>query len=567
MDSQEFLDSSQIAIRSPDEVMRLDRMGAAFPTRISFMRRLIRRMQRECWKVELRVCNLDDQGFGDMLYVVTTPARCYSLICFSHAMNPEKRTDRVIAEEWDATFSLFDGIPNRDDIERLKNNTPKQEAGRFRKTELVMSRANKSVRLFERVVEVLSQGLQPEPGTINAVGYLMRTTAVYSNGKFGMCDRSCYVDRPELAPPFQAEMLTVYLIRRFTLDLVEHIAAARNPLEAVKLDRRLKRHLGIGNATGLGMAPFLISHPVLIHNWFHAREIVLLRIRSIKSVEEERLNHFRVLVNQAVQHVKEWHVSDQEQTGRIVVLQQELLQIIHWLSREDELLAEQNPWNKLYLLAAKNLSIEGQELLVSLLLEPYPEIVDSIGESLQVEHEESFNSSMTVKDLSEIIDQHYEWALSIDFSDPSETHHFWYYSQEKIEPRRGLRRVESGAEKEIQIAVAQDVQALRKVLSKAPEMENVATFMMRHDEHRHTAYRVQVGARYPYSEIRDNVISASCSPVDILRGKLAFFGALKFDPKSDLWTRITMYQGAPLDDELSNTGVDEWCFPVQPVVN
>ena len=96
--------------------------------------------------------------------------------------------------------------------------------------------------------------------------------------------------------------------------------------------------------------------------------------------------------------------------------------------------------------------------------------------------------------------------------------------------------------------------------------EIVAVFLMRHAELRHVARRVQIGARYAYAEIQDNIIAASCSPIDILRGKLAFFGASKFDPKSDLWTRITMYQGAPLDDELDGDDTDDWCFPVKPTI-
>ena len=78
---------------------------------------------------------------------------------------------------------------------------------------------------------------------------------------------------------------------------------------------------------------------------------------------------------------------------------------------------------------------------------------------------------------------------------------------------------------------------------------------------------MQIGAQYEYSEIQDNLIGISCGPIDILRAKLAFFGASKFDPKSDLWTRITMYQGAPLEDELDRDSADNWCFfPVKPLI-
>ena len=133
-------------------------------------------------------------------------------------------------------------------------------------------------REFERYAELLRR-----------VGYLMRTTAVYGNGKFGIADRARIAERPELAGPFRAEMLTIYLIRCFTLDLVEHVARHRGGGRFVPLEPRLKRHLGIGNATGLGMAPFLASHPILIHNWMQARETALARVRSIALAEPRRI--------------------------------------------------------------------------------------------------------------------------------------------------------------------------------------------------------------------------------------------------------------------------------------
>ncbi len=76
--------------------------------------------------------------------------------------------------------------------------------------------------------------------------------------------------------------------------------------------------------------------------------------------------------------------------------------------------------------------------------------------------------------------------------------------------------------------------------------------------------RVQTTARLPYGEIRSNLIGGDCMPIDLLRCKLSFFGAAKFDPRSDRWTRITMYQGAPLADELHAPDADDWLFPVKP---
>ena len=65
-------------------------------------------------------------------------------------------------------------------------------------------------------------------------------------------------------------------------------------------------------------------------------------------------------------------------------------------------------------------------------------------------------------------------------------------------------------------------------------------------------------AQLPYSDIRDNLISSSMLPIDMLRCKLSFFGATKFDPRSDRWVRITMYQDAPFPDEIHTVDADDW---------
>ena len=547
--------------------MRLARMGGSFQTRISFSRRLIRRMHQEKWRVERRLFDLDCDGFGKAIYVVKTTSCCYSLVCFSHHLDPKQRTDRVIANAWDATFSLFQGIPRDIDINRLEAQTPRQEAGRFKSSELVLSRANKSLRIFDSVVNSLAEGRQPDPDSINKVGYLMRTTAVYANGKFGMADRTTYADQLTLTDPFQAEMLTVYLIRGFTHDLVDHMASFRAPGRAVTLDRAIKRHLGVGNATGLGMAPFLISHPQLIHNWFFARETGLSRIRSIGVVSPDHQNRFRELLVRAKQHIAEWVASDSEQNLRIASLLEDMNLLAKLTAEGAEIFNEPAPWDALVRQAEGVISIEGQELLLSLLFEPYPELIDELAEGLQVDRELAFDPTVRVREMQHLIEECYSWALALDFSNPLESHYFWYYSEEKEEPRRGVRRKEAGADKEIKIAVAQEIQLLYAALQKADGENVMATFLASNTDLRHVARRVQIGAKYLYAEIQDNLIAHSCKPIDILRGKLAFFGASKFDPKSDLWTRITMYQGAPLNDELDAPNADDWSFPIKPVVD
>ena len=224
------------------------------------MRSLLRRLKRENWSFTRPVWRLNEKGVGLAVYSAQGPARSYSLVCFAHDLDPAKRSDRAIATEWDATFTTFDGVPNEDDLKRLSGEVPKQEAGRVSGTEFTLARANRSVRLFEHTVERLAAGLQPDRAMIEAVGYLMRTTAVYGSGKFGAASHDSIADRPEACQPFQIEMLTVFLIRAFTVDIVEHLAKCRSPGTATVIEPALRRRLGVGNSTGLGMAPFLVSH-------------------------------------------------------------------------------------------------------------------------------------------------------------------------------------------------------------------------------------------------------------------------------------------------------------------
>jgi hypothetical protein len=356
------------------------------------------------------------------------------------------------------------------------------------------------------------------------------------------------------------------LIRAFTHDLIEHVARHKNPEAFVPLDRRIKRYLGIGNATGLGMAPFLVTHPRLIHNWFHARETALARVRAIESVSAGDLERFRRILARAIRHVGEWEVADRRQRDRIARLSEDLNCLTDWTDDAREFLACHRPWDALFRRAESRFSLEGQEMLVSLLLEPYGDLVDDLSEGLEDETDVRLDPTMTVGELKGSIERNYAWALAIDFSDPLENHHFWYASEEKLEPRRGVRDNEPGAEKEMPLAIARDVHGLALALSEVDEAQALAGFLMQHPECRSIVHRVQVVARHPYAEIRNNLIGADCLPIDMLRCKLAYFGASKFDPKSDLWTRITMYQGAALADELDSALAEDWCFPTLPEV-
>ena len=553
-------------LRPPSKVMRLARMGAFHPTRVSFVRTLVRRMARERWRIVRERFDLDADGYGDVVYRVVTPAGTLRFVAFLNYLDPSKRTDRVIATQWDSTFVLTSAKVDDALLEDYRVNIPLQEAGRCHPFDLVLSRANRSVRLFEHAVECLADGRQPAFAKLAEVGYLMRTTAVYGNGKFGVGDFEAVLAGGVFSLPFQAEMLTVYLARLLSFDLVEHIARARVPERAVAVEPRVARCLGVGNATGLGMAPFLVTHPRLLDRWIHARELGLARVRAVERAAPDRVERFATLLARAKRHVSQWRTDDARQSARIDELGAELEWIAGWAERT-ELASTRAPWDAVMRTAESRGCVELEEMMLSLLLELYPELVDALEENTGADERLATIAGMRVHELAAIVERDYGWALGIDFDDPKEQHRFWYYSEEKEEPRLGERFSEPGAEREYPLHVARDVRELHQALDALGSSwrdRSVAELLLERPRHRRTVRRVQSLAGSDYAEIRDNVIGASCLPIDMLRCKLAIFGASKFDPKSDRWTRITLFQGAPLPGELDREDVDDWGFPVIP---
>ncbi|MDH5353825.1 MAG: hypothetical protein OEY09_05200 [Gammaproteobacteria bacterium] len=536
--------------RPPEIVMRLARMGSFHQTRLSFMRTLLRRLKKENWCFERAVWEIDDQGFGRAVYSVYGPERNYSLVAFSHDLPDHMRSDRVIATAWDATFALFDGIPTTADLDRLEDNVPKQEAGRISDSELSLSRANRSVRLWQHVIENLAEGKQPDREQLESVGYLIRTTAVYGSGKFGAADRLTISQRPELSGPFQAEMLSVWLTRAFSVDLIEHIAKARGGDKAVVIEPGLRRRLGVGNSTGLGMAPFLMNHPALLNNWMASREEAIARVRSLQTANQAALDEFRRCFEAAIFNVLQWYSEHPVQIEKLENLNTDFGSISAYLDKEN--LTDDFPWNRLYLWSENNLSLEGQELLVSLLLEPYGELVDDLSACMDADEHLSFfiDGSMAIKQVKSIIESQCAWATSVDYEQKENRARFWYTSAEKLEPRVGERFDEPGAEYEVPLGVGYYIDQMVEALKSWDDNQIIADFLVVHPEHRHTLRRVQNLIEYPYSEIQDNLISAEMLPIDLLRCKLSFFGATKFDPRSDRWVRICMYQDAPFPHEL-----------------
>jgi len=548
---------SAVARRDPSRVMRLARLGSLHPCRLSFARVLLRRLVREGWRIERQGWSLDDAGDGTAVYTAAGPERSYSLV----AVAPPRSTPTTAPAD-EIGFVLVDGAADADDLARLASALGDDGATRLAARDLCLVRARRSTRLFEPLVASLAAGVQPAFDAIERVGYALRTVSVHASGKLGSADRDHLAERAEFAAPYQVEMLTLYLIRAFSLDFVDHLAARRAPRTAVALAPERRRHLGVGNATGPGLAPFFINHPLLTDRWFGAREEALARVRGLERATVAARRLFRSRLADARGHVAGWHADHPPQAAKIAALAADLDRLA---ARVDETnLAERRPWDGLWRWAESRLGLEGQELLASLMMEPYGELVDDLAGELAVDEraQTRLDGRMRVAELRALLREVYDWALAIDFDDPDARARCWY--ADRMGEARVASRETLDPAVERPCAPAHDVQALARALDACDGDATVAAFVLRHPEHRGAVRRAQLARGHAYAEIRDNTLDADVVPVDLLRAKLAFMGATRFDPRSDRWVRVTFFQGAPLADELGSADADGWIYATPP---
>ncbi len=544
-------------VRENDNYMKLSRMGSRYPSRLSFSRSMLRRLINDNWAIHKSKFDLDKDGYGTVVYEIIINKQTYSLVCFSAFLDDKDRSDRVIASKWDTAYTLHVGKLSDQDLNRLKKTIPLQESGRNSPDELILSRANKSVRLFQYVVDCLSNGNQPDIYEINKVGYLLRTTAVYGSGKFGLSDFTNTKNTTVFNQPFRAEMLSVYLIREFSIELVEHVARQINPKKAVKLDRKIKQHLGIGNSTGLGMAPFIIKHPKLINKWMKQYTKTLEEISQIE-LDSIIFEKYKKLLNKALNYLEEVNTSDEFQINKNKLTTEDLKKYIFYINDLD--LSQKFKWLDILDYCDSNFNNDTQEIARVQLIELYPQISEELAEDMADEEIMEIDGNQSIGDLKKIINDKYSWIKDIDFNNKNSNYLFWYVSAAKLEPRLGERYNEQGSELEQNLGIAKMVSELFKQIKNVDENQLICEFLLTHPEYRGIVKRIQSLKNYPYSEVQDNVLDKKTIPIDMLRFKLSFFGANRYDPKSDRWLRVSFFSGAPYLSDLNNKNVDEWGF-------
>ena len=334
----------------------------------------------------------------------------------------------------------------------------------------------------------------------------------------------------------------------------------KNSKKAVKLDQKICKNLGIGNSTGLGMAPFIVNHPTLLNNWILSREIALKEIREIKKVSKEEIKIFRESLKNSIKNITSWNTDSEYQQKKINSLLKNFQKFLEFIKNEFNFEID-HPFNEIYLWLEKNVCDECIEYVASMMLEPFDYIVKPLIAKMSSDEDQYFTipTNRTVENLRNIIEERYPDILKINFEKKENYKNFWFISKNKEEPRYADRFKENGSELEQPLAIARDIKKLHEVLLVSKNSLTIDKFLIENSNLRHVIRRAFIIEKFPYSEIQDNTIGEKVVPIDMLRLKLSFFGALKFDPRSDKWLRICMFQGAPLPHDLKNFD-QQWVY-------
>ncbi len=555
---------TDLPLRPPATVLQPERIGAAWPTSLSFAQLMLNRIQAGSWQIKLSQNRLDDNGVGEVLYTIDSGDQVFYFVIFSQQLSPEERTDRVIADGWDAAAALCEGELTPERLAELRRNVPRQEYGRADPHTLVWTRGNRSSRFFDYVVDQLAAGEQPDPSVLAKGGYIFRSTAYYGNTKFGLKSYRAFGTDHPLHGSFMPQMLAAFMFREYAADLAEHIAQAKSE-SAVPLAPEIRRYLGIGNATGMGMVPFVINHPHLTHTWSMIREIPLARAKQqMIDASHTDVGRFRGLLDHCITYftqdtldVSHTFAHREQLTTELTQIRAEISGWADWPER---------PWATLCSWAEATLSVETQELLHAILIQLYPEHTTDLPPYLDNIYQGEPNLIQSVAELQALIKTTYSWVFGTDVEQEKGDALFWYFSADSEEPLIGTKDETKGAWSARPLDIPLQVYKLHCDLQDRDPDQLIGSFLFDFPHHRAIIGRVQSTQSLRYAEIHTNLHHQDFIPLYTQRFQLAQYGMNRFNPQSIYWLRVTLLQGAPIaSDVAQGEAPSSTFFPLPPI--
>lgn len=565
-------DACRIArlMRSAGEMMAPERLAAIQPSRVSASRALLSHAIRGRWHILCKRFEIDEKGNGVAEYRIDIGSWRFSFPVFSFEPSPHGRTGRIIGRAWDMMGALIEGDLSQVDFETTRNELPKLYEGRATPGTLIWCRSNRSGRFFESARQALTAGRQPDVAELAQTCYLMRNTGLDGNGTFGTKSFLAYEADHPLRWSLAAQMLCAYMMRVFAQDLLQHLVRLGSP-QAPDMAKDLRRFLGVGNGSALGLMLFVNNHPRLIERWLFIREEAIARAKAVLPDDAgSQITKLLTLVDKAITFRTQDRAAYENFTRSDVLAEE--LQIIRravadllqrWQAGNR---FEAEPFAELAASLEGRVHAEAMETLHSLLIELVPDEADALVDGLVIDEELTGRPEMPVHRLRDLIRNDYAWAFKLNLEVPASERYVWYKSVTAEEPRRGLATEVGQNVVNLGLDLPRLVVALDRDLSAADPNLSTARFLFAHPQHRAIVTRVQALAGTSLHSPHADIMSGSFTPAHITR--LLNVGIHGIDKTRDFLDRNlrgVLFHGAPIPEDIASGSADElWFYPAEP---
>ena len=552
--------NTQEHLRAPDIVMDPRRLGSLQPTRLSASRSLYARMARERWSIDLVRADIDSNGAGVIEYRINAGGFLMTFVAFSYEPTLVDRSPRIIGSSWDFEGALVEGVLSPEELEETRVAIPRLYAGRATPNTLIWFRANRSIRLFEHVVEALTEGKQPEVARIQEVGYLLRNTGLDGNGTFGTKDFQLYGDDHPLGVPYHAQLFTAYMMRELSLDLVNTIARERNP-QAVEVDFDTRKSIAVGNGSALGLVLLCMNRPHLVNAWLTGYETLRAEASTLV-IDGDVADRLGSMLTESVEYKENDHTDyGVFPSGEAVAVDLKLIRRhLHRGHRQKLTLGDVVDG------LPSTTSPEAIELFHAMMLELLPqEQVDARSRQLSVNERKQVDPTQTIADLDRILREQFAWVDDFAEAHPDDKNRLWYKSRNSEEPRSGPVDEVPDLTNDLAVDFLAQIRVLKTAIEEAEGIVRVGALVTRHQHLQQIVGYVQHLAGLAYATPRMDVRDKDFVPAHIIRLFNGFcFGLEKTHDVHQRNLRGVIFEHAHFHRDLERPAHD-WRWAVERV--
>ena len=238
------------------------------------------------------------------------------------------------------------------------------------------------------------------------------------------------------------------------VDTAQRTAPPREGVEERDVGRAAR------HATGLGLVPYAIKHPRVLHAWASVRELALADVRSLAATPE-RCDRLHRWIDRVERHFAS--ASDDDATPflsprSVAALAAEVRACLDRCDGDDA-------FDQLYRWS-EDQHPECRELVVSLLIELHDGADDEIDRLLLVDEHHAVDPPRTASEALVLIADRFDWLDGLDLRADDADHFWWVLSDNNEEPRRVVRDGLSPRGRDLAIDVALRMGAYRNALGR-----------------------------------------------------------------------------------------------------